>query len=229
MVWKDRTTSIHTSAVQGSLHPGPQPHNPPAPGQGKATFTCLPIQLESESNGTTAVNTCWRVLTGAITASIVDSTRFWREVGRTVSFLKECWYRYYCLTTLKAERGLTVTPPGLWDRERWLLLFLLFFKKGCSKNWWPEEWGYLPTCRNILHPPRLPADLQPAKYDHSTWQARLSAEHGKRGCSFLIPEASLSSAWWALPPSWPFSSYPLMILSLQMPMYSQVSLWKGLS
>lgn len=39
-------------------------------------FTRLPIQLESESNRTTAVDTCRSILTGAVTASIVDSTRF---------------------------------------------------------------------------------------------------------------------------------------------------------
>lgn len=39
-------------------------------------FTGLSIQLESESNGTTAMNTCRSILTGAIAASIVDSTRF---------------------------------------------------------------------------------------------------------------------------------------------------------
>lgn len=39
-------------------------------------FTGLPIQLESESNGTTAMNTCRGILTGAIAASIVDSARF---------------------------------------------------------------------------------------------------------------------------------------------------------
>lgn len=39
-------------------------------------FTGLPIQLESESNRTTAMNTCRSILTGTIAASIVDSTRF---------------------------------------------------------------------------------------------------------------------------------------------------------
>lgn len=39
-------------------------------------FTGLPIQLESEPNGTTAMNTGRGILTGAIAASIVDSTRF---------------------------------------------------------------------------------------------------------------------------------------------------------
>lgn len=39
-------------------------------------FTGLPIQLESESNGTAAMNTSRGILTGAITAPIVDSTRF---------------------------------------------------------------------------------------------------------------------------------------------------------
>lgn len=38
-------------------------------------FTSLPIRLESESNGTAAVHTCRSILTGAITASIVDGAR----------------------------------------------------------------------------------------------------------------------------------------------------------
>lgn len=42
-------------------------------------FTRLPIQLESESNRTAAVNTCRSILTGAVTASIVDSTRFHKQ------------------------------------------------------------------------------------------------------------------------------------------------------
>lgn len=45
-------------------------------GEAQATFTGLPIQLESEPNGTTAMNTGRGILTGAIAASIVDSTRF---------------------------------------------------------------------------------------------------------------------------------------------------------
>lgn len=45
-------------------------------GEAQATFTGLPIQLESESNRTTAMNTCRGILTGAIAASIVDSARF---------------------------------------------------------------------------------------------------------------------------------------------------------
>lgn len=39
-------------------------------------FAGLPIQLESESNGATAMNTCRGILTGPIAASIVDSTCF---------------------------------------------------------------------------------------------------------------------------------------------------------
>lgn len=42
-------------------------------------FTGLPVHLESESNGTTAMNTCRGILTGAIAASIVDSTRFHQQ------------------------------------------------------------------------------------------------------------------------------------------------------
>lgn len=42
-------------------------------------FTGLPIQLECESHRTTAMNTCRSILTGAITASIVDSTRFHKQ------------------------------------------------------------------------------------------------------------------------------------------------------
>ena len=72
MAWRPLT---HTSAVQApsAQASGPQP---PAPGQVKVTFTSLPIQLEGEPNGTTAVNPCGCVPAGAITASVVDGTCF---------------------------------------------------------------------------------------------------------------------------------------------------------
>lgn len=39
-------------------------------------FTGLSIHLEREADGTTAMNPCRSILAGAVTASIVDSTRF---------------------------------------------------------------------------------------------------------------------------------------------------------
>lgn len=70
----------HTSSA------GPPPPSPPAPQESpppprqdkleRATFTCLPIHLESESSGAAAVDACGRVLTGAVAASVVDGTRF---------------------------------------------------------------------------------------------------------------------------------------------------------
>lgn len=75
-MWRGRTAFT----PPGELH-----------GEAQATFTGLSIHLEREADGTTAMNPCRSILAGAVTASIVDSTRFCQGGEKeAVSFAEKC-------------------------------------------------------------------------------------------------------------------------------------------
>lgn len=111
-------------------------------------------------------------------------------MGKAVSFLKEFCYRYYCLTTLKAQRGAHGHTPSLCHLQ---------VRPGRDAAAAPapvvtqETGDQREDMSQSIETLKVPGDpcQQSAKYDPSLWQAGLSTEQGKSGNPFLIPEASL--------------------------------------
>lgn len=164
------------------------------------------------------------------------SLHCWRHTfltrgGRVVSFLKECadtditvWHpgKHWGVLTVTPQASATCRCNG----ERVATASPAPPRRAAPKTGDQRDKDTSPPGErfSIYYRFLVTHRQQPAKCDHYTWQARLSAEQGKRGCLSHSRGFSFICVMVGYPRSQPFPCYTLMALSLQMPAYPK-SLW----